>query len=87
MRKLTLKLDALSVETFEITSSHAAHGTVLARETLESECVCPGASKGCQSVESCTHCGCDTPGFTCEERCFPPVTDVKEIDAKAAVIG
>jgi hypothetical protein len=25
-------------------------------------------------VESCTICGCDTPGFTCEERCWPPET-------------
>ena len=25
----------------------------------------------CGSVESCTICGCDTPGYTCEERCWP----------------
>ncbi|HEX8693912.1 MAG TPA: hypothetical protein VF746_15930 [Longimicrobium sp.] len=72
MRKLTLDLDALTVETFETTEDAGARGTVRAQETLESECQCPSAScPGCGSVESCTICGCDTPGYTCEERCWP----------------
>lgn len=71
MRKLTLDLDALTVETFETTDAEGAAGTVRAHETLDSECRCDTDSCQCGSVESCTICGCDTPGFTCEERCWP----------------
>lgn len=81
MRKLTLDLDALAVETFETTEADAAAGTVHARETLESECRCDTDSCRCGSVESCTVCGCDTPGYTCEERCWPQT----EVQAAYAV--
>jgi hypothetical protein len=71
MRKLSLDLDALTVETFETTGAEVAGGTIHARETFDSECQCDTDSCQCGSVESCTICGCDTPGFTCEERCWP----------------
>lgn len=78
MRKLTLDLDALVVESF-VTAAGRGEGTVRAHdETFESECQCPTASCQCGSVESCTHCGCDTPGYTCEKRCFPPETEVAQ---------
>lgn len=72
MKKLSLKLDELEVESFETTGLRRPSGTVHAHETFESECVCD--TDGCgpvNSVESCTACGCDTPGYTCEERCWP----------------
>lgn len=71
MRKLVLDLDALTVETFETTGAEGAGGTVRAHETFDSECQCDTDSCQCGSVESCTICGCDTPGYTCEERCWP----------------
>ena len=80
MRKLLLDLDALVVESFETAADRGA-GTVRAHETFESECQCPTDSCKCGSVESCTVCGCDTPGFTCEERCWPPKTDVAQAQA------
>ena len=74
MRKLMLDLDDLQVESFETAWNDGA-GTVHARETFDSECRCDTDSCKCGSVESCTHCGCDTPGYTCEERCYPqPIT-------------
>lgn len=79
MRKLMLDLDDLQVESFETAESRGA-GTVNAHETFESECRCDTDSCQCGSVESCTHCGCDTPGYTCEERCFPqPITQVDAV--------
>lgn len=83
IRKLSLDLDQLTVESFE-TAESRGFGTVHAHETLESECRCDTDSCKCGSVESCTICGCDTPGFTCEERCWPPVTDVKNAQAQMA---
>jgi len=74
--KLILKLEELAVESFTVDRAHGA-GTVRAHdETFESECRCDTDSCQCGSVESCTVCGCDTPGYTCEARCYPqPITD------------
>ena len=80
MPKLMLDLDRLVVESFETVEGVRVAGTVHANETLESECRCDTASCNCGSVESCTYCGCDTPGYTCEDRCFPqPVTVVNGV--------
>jgi len=77
MRKLTLEPEALVVESFETADGARGAGTVHAHETLESECRCDTGSCNCGSLESCTYCGCDTPGYTCEDRCFPqPITGV-----------
>jgi len=77
MRKLMLDLEHLVVESFDTAGAVGGPGTIHAHETLESECRCDTDSCKCGSVESCTHCGCDTPGYTCEERCYPqPVTVV-----------
>jgi hypothetical protein len=90
MRKLSLKLDELQVETFETVALGRGAGTVNAHETFESECVC-GTGGGGGSAESCTACGCDTPGYTCEDRCWPetqaPQTTEAEVAARAAVIA
>jgi hypothetical protein len=75
MRKLTLDLEELVVESFD-TADVQGTGTVNAHETFDSECRCDTDSCQCGSVESCTACGCDTPGYTCEARCWPqPITD------------
>lgn len=80
MRKLMLEIEALVVESFETVDGPRGAGTVHAHETFDSECRCDTDSCQCGSVESCTHCGCDTPGYTCEDRCFPqPVTDVQGV--------
>lgn len=77
MAKLTLAVQELAVESFETVERARGAGTVHAHETLESECRCDTDSCNCGSVESCTYCGCDTPGYTCEDRCFPqPITQV-----------
>lgn len=68
MRKLILDLDTLQVQSFETTPGLRGRGTVEARETFESECVCD--TDGCGSGTTGYTCGgCDTPGFTCEENC------------------
>ena len=90
MRKLTLRVEELEVESFETVGLGRAGGTVNAHETFESECVC-GTGGGGGSVESCTACGCDTPGYTCEERCWPegtaPATTKDQIAMRVAVIA
>lgn len=69
MRKLHLSLDALDVQSFQTTPAlRKASGTVDAHETFESECVC--GSDGCGGGTTGYTCGgCDTPGYTCEDRC------------------
>lgn len=83
MRKLMLKLEELEVESFD-TGMARAPGTVNAYETLESECVC-GTGGGGGGAESCTACGCDTPGYTCEERCWPETTAPPTTEAEMAM--
>jgi len=68
--KLTLRLEELTVESFAVDGPGGA-GTVNAHETLESECQRGTGGGDGWSKESCTYCGCDTPGYTCEDRCFP----------------
>jgi hypothetical protein len=93
MSKLTLELEDLEIESFDTTGGAGWRGTVQARETFESECQCETDSCRCSaspddSCESCTHCGCDTPGYTCEDRCYPPGTRPDTvIEAAAGVIG
>lgn len=84
MRKLTLKVDELRVESFETTGLGRGAGTVNGHETLESECQCPTGGGGGESAESCTACGCDTPGYTCEERCWPETTAPANTEVAAA---
>lgn len=88
MRKLHLSLDTLAVQSFETTPAlRKASGTVDAHETFESECVCD--SDGCGGGTTGYTCGgCDTPGFTCEERCTggPSVDEpIRHIQANWAV--
>ena len=90
MRKLHLSLDALEVQSFHTTPSlRSRNGTVDAHETFESECVCETGGGG-GSAESCTACGCDTPGYTCEDRCWPetqaPQTTEAQVAARVAVV-
>ena len=84
MKKLALRLDELEVESFETVATGRAGGTVNAHETLESECACPTGGGG-ESAESCTACGCDTPGYTCEERCWPETTAPETTEAAQAM--
>lgn len=62
MRKLALKLDALSVQSFDpMPAARAARGTVLARESeTHDEVACPGATYAscatCESRETCEAC-------------------------------
>ena len=80
MIKLTLAIEELAVESFDTADGPRGAGTVHAHETFDSECKCDTDSCNCWSVESCTYCGCDTPGYTCEERCYPqPVTNVQGV--------
>lgn len=69
MRKLHLSLDALQVQSFQTTPVlRNAGGTVDAHETFESVCRCDtGTGGGGTTGYTCG--GCDTPGFTCEDRC------------------
>jgi|GEM_PF-3261366 hypothetical protein len=67
MRKLSLKLDDLSVESFETVRALIGAGTVQAYETFDSECQCSDLGScdgGCGSGDAT--CGCDTDGFTCK---------------------
>jgi hypothetical protein len=66
MRKLSLKLDELQVETFETSEAALARGTVVARVTEPETCdyACPSEQR--------TWCGtCDQLVFTCAISCMP----------------
>ena len=85
MHKLSLDLDQIAVESFETVAPRGADGTVHGHETFESECRCDTDSCKCGSAESCTACGCDTPGYTCEERCWPETTAPETTESAMAV--
>jgi hypothetical protein len=64
MRKLSLKLDELEVETFETSAAGLTRGTVVARVTEPETCdyPCPSAQR--------TWCGtCDPAAFSCAITC------------------
>ena len=61
MRKLTLKLDDLSVESFDTGSEHRRSGTVRGHDTVETE--------WCTGYPECISKKCQTPNDTCFGSC------------------
>jgi hypothetical protein len=61
MRKITLNLDALSVETFETAAAERGEGTVLAHAKPPTYNGCGSEIDACPSARGCTlFGGCDT---------------------------
>lgn len=74
MRKLTLDLDAVQVESFATQDAHAGRGTVDARQGRETF-TCPPATAntcfgtcGCGSAQTCVTC----VDYTCAGTCVAP---------------
>jgi hypothetical protein len=61
MRKLTLKVDGLKVDSFETAGEEARKGTVMGNDTIETE--------WCTGYPDCVSRGCQTPNNTCYGTC------------------
>jgi hypothetical protein len=67
MRKLTLKLEDLSVDSFDTTTTQKAKGTVFGEQcTCYTNCTCPGCPT---CYESCNGTCGDTCPATCAYTC------------------
>lgn len=91
MKKISLQMDALRVESFETTSHPAAlRGTVKGAGTGVSACLteCGGEScdPTCQSCEL-TQCQAETCGFTCENTCGGPSCELTQCEALTCNVG
>jgi hypothetical protein len=82
-RKLTLKLEELSVDSFDTTAPHKAKGTVFGEQcTCYTNCTCPGCptcdpscNGSCETCNTCVSCeySCD---WTCDgNTCVPATCD------------
>lgn len=74
MKKLGLKLDDLSVESFETHAPAARRGTVLANAYIDAEQGILGASGGCSDIEAGT--------YTCDRRCEPSIVNCTTIEVE-----
>lgn len=61
MRKLTLEMDSLQVESFDTVGETGRRGTVLGNDTVETE--------WCTGYPECISRKCDTPNDTCYGSC------------------
>jgi hypothetical protein len=69
MKKLSLKLDELHVETFDTTSTEKEKGTVFGEQcTCPTQCTCPGCPS-CDNTcpQTCAGMSCD---YTCDNSCI-----------------
>ncbi len=80
MNKLKLRLENLSVESFDTTPTQKAKGTVFGEQcTCYTNCTCPGCptcdntcAYTCDDATcpACPTCGADTCGDTCDASCY-----------------
>ena len=87
MKKLSHALDALQVESFDTSATHAETGTVFGEQqcTCYTICSCPG----CPSCDATCAATCDDPtcdgqatcyGGTCEGTCFADGCGISQWD-------
>jgi len=78
MRKLSLRLDELAVESFDTSPRGSERGTVLGNSGYDGcsfytgECCTPAGTYGGNTCETTCHqlaCGCTNPGGTCNVSC------------------
>lgn len=72
MKKLTLELQDLRVESFATTSPGKARGTVFGEQcTCNTVCTCPGCATCDVSCNGTCDAACPgTPGATCDYSCY-----------------
>lgn len=78
MRKLTLRMDSLTVESFEPLSAPGAYrGTVRANDSADFTCT-PSADFTCTPTDCGTCVACDTVEYTCAACTEPQPTIVND---------
>ncbi len=71
MRKLTLNLEDLSVDSFDTTATHRPKGTVFGEQcTCYTNCTCPGCPTCAASCNGTCDASCNgSCGVTCDASC------------------